>query len=116
MPRLVTREWLRCCASCLWMAATLQARASDEQPSRWLDPTDGQFDMSNVLLTHRGVLPVPTIITEPAVGYGLGLGLLYFTAPRQETQDSGARKAPPNITGVGAFATGTHSWGCHRHL
>ncbi|MDR5740001.1 BamA/TamA family outer membrane protein [Caballeronia sp. LZ016] len=100
---------------CLLVAATA-ARAAREEPSRLRDTEDGQFDMSDVLLSHRGVLPVPNIITEPAIGYGLGLGLLYFTAPKHEDGNSdpaseGRELSPPNITGVGAFGTGTHSWG-----
>ncbi|SAK91620.1 Surface antigen [Caballeronia hypogeia] len=99
----------------LSVALTLPARA-DEAPSKWRDPEDGQFDMSDMLLSHRGVLPVPTIITEPAIGYGLGLGLLYFSRPRQddaksETADESGKMSPPNITGIGGFGTGTHSWG-----
>ena len=37
-----------------------------------IDPEDGQFDMSNYLASAQGFLPVPIIITEPAVGFGLG--------------------------------------------
>lgn len=102
------------------LAAASFAYAAQE-PSRFRDAEDGQFDMSDVLLNHRGVLPVPNIITEPAIGYGLGLGLLYFSAAKPGTvepgkpssDETGERNAmaPPNITGVGAFGTGTHSWG-----
>lgn len=35
-----------------------------------LTDSDGAFDVTDMLLNHRGVLPVPTIISEPAVGYG----------------------------------------------
>jgi hypothetical protein len=46
---------------------------------RFIDPEDGWFDGSNFLLEYPyGVLPVPVIITEPAVGEGLGLALAYF--------------------------------------
>ncbi len=90
--------------------------------SRFTDPQDGAFDLSDLLLDHSGVLPVPTLITEPAVGYGLGLGLLYFSMPKKRAADDAsgatatgaadsATPTPPNITGVGGFATGTHSWG-----
>nr|WP_234475329.1 BamA/TamA family outer membrane protein [Paraburkholderia aspalathi] len=79
--------------------------------SKFTDPEDGAFDLSNLLLTHRGVLPVPTLITEPAVGYGLGLGLLYFSLPKKSADAPDDAKAPPNITGLGGFVTGTHSWG-----
>lgn len=114
-------------APALALVLLMQA-AYGADKSSWLaqdrDPQDGSFDMSNALLNHKGVLPVPDIITEPAIGYGLGLGLLYFTAPRRahaekdgDAEDSNAasntasRMTPPNITGVGGFMTGTHSWG-----
>ena len=41
-----------------------------------IDPDDGWLDGSKFLLEYPyGVLPVPIIITEPAVGNGLGLAL-----------------------------------------
>jgi hypothetical protein len=118
----------------LVLALTLPAHAAqDADNASWLDrfrdPQDGSFDMSSSLLEHKGVLPVPTLITEPAIGYGLGLALLYFTAPggsrthpdgANAASDSAAQDAnpdatqkmtPPNITAVGGFATGSHSWG-----
>ncbi len=92
-------------------AAVLLMSAHAHAASKFTDPEDGAFDLSDLLLTHRGVLPVPTLITEPAVGYGLGLGLLYFTMPKKSADAPGDAKAPPNVTGLGGFATGTHSWG-----
>jgi hypothetical protein len=91
--------------------ALLLAASHGHAESKFTDPEDGAFDLSNLLLTHSGVLPVPTLITEPAVGYGLGLGLLYFSLPKKSADAPDDSKAPPNITGVGGFATGTHSWG-----
>jgi len=44
----------------------------------FIDPVDGQFDTSNWLLNKQGFLPVPIIITEPAIGYGGGVALVYF--------------------------------------
>jgi len=40
------------------------------------DPVDGRLDASRWLLGRKGALPVPIVITEPAVGYGAGLGLV----------------------------------------
>jgi hypothetical protein len=51
-----------------------------------------------------GFLPVPVFITEPALGYGLGAGLLYFH-PVDEGADT-----PPDITGVGGGYTESDSW------
>lgn len=98
--------------SCVVLVTSLTGVASAE--GKFTDAEDGKFDLSDMLLSHRGVLPVPTIVTEPAVGYGLGLGLLYFTMPKHDPdapQSEVKSAAPPNITGVGGFATGTHSWG-----
>lgn len=92
-------------------AGLLLASAQVHAASKFIDPEDGAFDLSDLLLTHRGVLPVPTLITEPAVGYGLGLGLLYFTMPKKGADAPDDSRTPPNVTGLGGFATGTHSWG-----
>ena len=66
--------------------------------------------MSQWLLSWRGALPVPLIITEPAVGYGGGLGLIYFhrkdgagTEPAVAEPDHAP--APPSVSGVFAAAT-----------
>ncbi len=60
----------------LMLTARIGAAFGLPEPMR--DPNDGQLDMSDTLLWHKGVLPVPAIITEPAIGYGFGLALLYF--------------------------------------
>ena len=52
--------------------------AASELLQRFIDPADGMFDMSEWLLDHKGFLPVPIVITEPAVGYGAGVALVFF--------------------------------------
>ena len=77
------------------------------------DADGGGLDMGNFLLRENGALPVPVIITEPAVGYGGGLMLLYFSEPaapdagQADRSDPSAdkHKAPPTVTGIGAMAT-----------
>lgn len=71
------------------------------------DPVDGQLDASKWLLDRRGFLPVPLIITEPAVGYGGGLGVLFFREPPREAAEGGQgrRRGPPDVFGVAAAAT-----------
>lgn len=74
------------------------------------DPEDGRLDGSRWLLERRGFLPVPIIITEPAVGYGGGLALAFF---HRHEQTGGAPPIPgekpvfipPSVTGVMAAAT-----------
>ena len=47
------------------------AGAPTKPPSRFRDTEDGQLDLSYFLASPRAFLPIPLIITEPAVGYGL---------------------------------------------
>ena len=79
------------------------------QPGSFTDPEDGAFDVSDYLLQRKGVFPVPMIITEPAVGFGGGAMLMYFSESLaeagQKAKESGTPIAPPNVTGVGALGT-----------
>lgn len=83
-------------------------------PEQFYDPEDGQFDMSKWLIEKKGFLPVPIIITEPAVGYGGGLGLAFFRESLGEAaakaKETG-RKQPPDIYGLAGFATENGTWG-----
>ncbi|WP_456404051.1 hypothetical protein [Thiolapillus sp.] len=54
--------------------------SADWFTDKLIDPQDGYLDASNWLATRTGFLPVPIIITEPAVGYGGGLALAFFGA------------------------------------
>jgi len=91
------------------LAASGSSVAADWFRDRFIDPEDGKFDMSNYLLDHRGALPVPIIITEPAIGYGGGIALSWFSESMRDVatraQQSGARLTPPNIYMLAAFGT-----------
>ena len=90
-------------AACLCVASVHAAAF----PDRFRDPEDGSFDASEYLLDHEGALPVPIIITEPAVGYGGGLALAWFSESLREAaqRSAGARYVPPDIYGLAAFGT-----------
>lgn len=96
--------WLFLLVASGYSAATI---ASDFF-QRFIDPADGMFDMSEWLLDRKGVLPVPIIITEPAVGFGGGAALVFFRESLREAareRKEGAPVAPPDIFGMAAFAT-----------
>jgi hypothetical protein len=102
-------------------AGTAQAEEAGGS-DRFFDTQDGQFDLSRHLLEFRGMLPVPVIITEPAVGTGGGVVGLYFDQPLGEAlkthlSETG-KPIPPNITAIGGFGTENGTWGGffgHRH-
>lgn len=74
------------------------------------DPEDGHLDMSDWLLNHHGFLLVPIIVSDPAVGYGGGLALVFFHRPEgsaatRTTADGKTRFISPDIYGGGALKT-----------
>lgn len=72
------------------------------------DPDDGRLDLSNWLLDRKGVLPVPLVITEPAVGYGGGLVGLFFRESMKERAEKAketGRIDPPDIYALGGLGT-----------
>ena len=74
---------------------------------------EGDFDASEYMSQAYGFLPVPIIITEPAVGYGGGFTLVYLHDTLMGTKSSSGRRIPPSISGVVALGTenGTQGFG-----
>jgi hypothetical protein len=90
--------------------------------SQFTDMLDGRFDVSNFLSDNAyGFLPVPIIITDPAVDGGLGMAGLFFHESEEEKEqrleamkssDSGADQylIPPSVSALAAAYTGNESW------
>lgn len=82
------------------------------------DAEDGYLDFSSFMSSANGFMPVPIVITEPAVGIGAGVALLFFhddpggkektVAQAGEKSD---RQAPPSISGAVGFGTDNGTWG-----
>ena len=99
------------------------------EQSYFFDEQDGQLDLGYHLAENAyGFLPVPVIITEPAIGYGGGLMGLFLHETEQEKQarkkkalesiDGGAQLVPASMTLVGAGGTENGTWFAfagHRH-
>jgi hypothetical protein len=75
----------------------------------FIDSEDGYVDASRWLLEHSGFLPVPIIITEPAVGFGGGVALIFMD--RNKDPGRGGHLSPPTIKGIAAFGTENGSKG-----
>lgn len=116
-------------ASCLcilsvlsvFSASSLMAQEVEEPPEaeekksfreQMKDPEDGKFDISQFLLDNLvGFLPIPLIITEPAVDNGIGLAGAFFHKPKaDQMQPSADNMILPNISAVAAAYTGNESW------
>ncbi|MEL4017275.1 hypothetical protein AAE045_24455, partial [Dryocola clanedunensis] len=101
--------------------APAPAAAPAPRASLFRDAEDGRFDMSRWLLEHRGFLPVPIIVTDPAVGNGGGVALAFFHRPPSSgaTGEDGAPKmVTPDIYGGGAMRTsnGSEAYGVGASL
>jgi hypothetical protein len=88
-------------------AQAVTGDAAAHEGSRLKDPADGQFDVSEVLEHAYGFLPIPLIVTEPAVGYGGGLAGM-FIRPRKEAGAEGWSR--PDLSAVGGLATENKTW------
>jgi len=71
------------------------------------------LDASDYLASASGFLPIPIIITEPAVGFGLGFAVAYFHAPKELDPEEHPHHGPPSISvGFGAKTdNGTYFYG-----
>ena len=91
------------------------AESDDEQKgfmSKFKDPEDGKFDISEYLLDNLvGFMPIPLIITEPAVENGLGIAGAFFHRPKADQMQPGDDNLIMlNISVVAAAYTGNDSW------
>lgn len=80
------------------------------KPSKWhfFDEEDGYLDFSN-FLAAGGFIPVPIVITEPAVDDGLGVAAVFLSveSPRKVTRNVlGAMKTGNGSNGVGFARSG----------
>ena len=83
---------------------SINAQEKIKTQSIFRDSLDNAYDMSNWLINKKGVLIIPTVITEPAVGYGIAGGGLFFHSSYSE------KLGPPSISGVLGVYTQNGTW------
>ena len=72
-------------AALLFLTSNSSTLFGQSGNSQFTDMLDGRFDVSNYLSDNAyGFLPVPIIITDPAVDGGLGLAGLFFHESEEE--------------------------------
>jgi hypothetical protein len=89
----------------LLVGMLVNSEASAQERGSFTDPEDGAFDASEWLLDRSGFLPVPIIITEPAIGYGGGVAVLFFRESIRQHSEGRERLSPPDIYGAALAAT-----------
>ncbi len=98
-----------------------QTAAADGFWSQFKDPDDGRLDASGFLADNAyGFLPMPIIITDPAVDGGLGaVGLFFHETDEQKEKrldalknsDDGSKYLlTPSVSAIAGAVTGNDSW------
>lgn len=81
---------------------------------QFIDPKDGMLDGSEWLSGRTGFLPIPILISDPAVGYGGGLGLAFFHESKDEIQNAVGEddmlSLPPSVSFLVGAGTENGSW------
>lgn len=84
---------------------TAEQVKSQKMKELFIDSIDNKLDISVWLSKAHGFIPLASIITEPAVGYGGNIGTMFI---HKKPDDY---KGPPAITYTGGFLTENGSWG-----
>jgi len=76
------------------------------------DSEDGALDLSDWLMSKGGFMPVPIIITEPAVGTGLGLATVFFHGKLigRPNPNKPGQQLPPSMTVAAGAYTENGTW------
>jgi hypothetical protein len=113
---MINLKYLAFSLSLVLTSLNINAQEKARSLSSFRDSTDHAIDISDWLVNKKGVLIVPTIITEPAVGYGIAGGAVMFHSSYSEKQ------GPPSMTGVlgagtlnGTWAAGVFHAGYWKH-
>jgi hypothetical protein len=86
------------------LSLDIDAQEAQKKISIFRDSIDNAYDASDWLINKKGLLVVPTFITEPAVGYGAAAGAIYFHSSYTE------KSGPPSMTGVLGGGTQNGTW------
>ena len=104
MPLTFPRLQLFFLILCLVVSSS-KSLQSQNFKDMFISKEDGAVDMSAFLNSTTGFLPIPIIITEPAVGFGGGLALAYFHKGKA-FDNAGTKGLSPTVSfAAGAYTT-----------
>ncbi len=76
------------------------------------DSLDHAFDVSDWVITKKGFIPMPIIITEPSLGgFGIGMTAIFIDPNDPKVVDGKYYPRMPNIYAGGGLYTLNKSWG-----
>lgn len=91
------------------LVAQDSTKLKEDKNANFRDTLDGKLDFSRFLIDAKGFLPVPVVITEPALGGFGGVMVLAFLSPKKDVP-KGMGYVPPDITLGAGMYTANKSW------
>jgi len=91
----------------LFLNIKLFSQEKSVEQLSFFDNNDSMLDLSNYLSQAYGLLPVPILITEPAIGYGGGAALIYLHDKFGSKKSKSGRNIPASMSG--AILAGTEN-------
>ncbi len=104
--KTIMKSYLTVLFTILLMTSTAYAASEEDNSSKELSffGEDGSLDLGEYMSQVYGFLPVPILITEPALGYGGGVALMYVHDKIGQKSSTG-RNLPPSVSGIIIAAT-----------
>jgi len=84
------------------------AQKKEKKQKVFIDTLDNAFDASYYLYNLHGFMPIPSLITEPAVGYGGVLAGAFFIPKKKNKNDK--RFKMPDVAVIGGAYTQNNTW------
>jgi len=79
---------------------------SQKKQTLFKDTLDNAFDISHYMYNLHGFLPIPSPITEPAVGFGAALATVYFLPKKEDSK----KYQMPDIAALVGGVTENGTW------
>ena len=92
------------------LAFQVEQVSAQKLKKQFRDTIDNAIDVSNFLNSVTGFLAVPSVITEPALGYGGGLALIYFHKNKKNYGEGKYGPLPPVLSFAGGGGTSNKTY------
>src|SRR5210317_345120 len=83
------------------ISISIQSFGQSKMKEMFVDTSDNAFDVSSWMLNYNGFFPLISIITEPAVDNGIGLGLLLLKQDKKALAEG--KHVAPTVYGIGGM-------------
>lgn len=122
MPNYPIRKYIICIFSLYYLPTNAQDTIINKIDSLNLenekskkisfkDSIDGKFDVSDFIITKKGFIPLPVIVTEPSLGgFGGGFVPIFIQPNKPKIVEGKAYPVAPNITAIGGGYTLNDTW------